>query len=214
MKIEGRLARCLIALTFPIFKLWIWTLRFKLEDLGNIAGIPLEQRLIGSLWHNRLLLSAHAIRRFFPARPGAALISASRDGEIIANVVERYGFLPVRGSSSRQGTSALIQLADFMDSRGDVLITPDGPRGPAYKLQEGIVFLAQRTGVPVVPINFEYTACWRLNNWDRFILPKPFAKVRVVLGQPVHVRSTSTDEEFEAERLRLQHAMMSLVEMK
>lgn len=199
---------------FPLFKVWLWTLRFKLEDLGNIRAIPPHQRLIGSLWHNRLLLSAHAVRKFFPARRGAALISASRDGEIIANVVERYGFHTVRGSTSRKGSSALLQLAEFMNSHGDAFITPDGPRGPAYELQDGIVFLAQRTGVPVVPVNFEYSACWRLDNWDRFILPKPFSKVRMILGQPLQIGSTFTDQDFETERLRLQTSMMSLVEMR
>ncbi len=215
MKIEGRLARWLIALGFPLLKLWTRTLRFELEDRGAVTTVPPTERFIGALWHNRLLLSAYVVWKFFPARRGGgALISASRDGAIIADVIERYGFKAVRGSSSRKGPSALLQLADIIASGGDVLITPDGPRGPVYQLGDGIVFLAQKTGAPVVPANLEFSNCWRVKSWDRFILPKPFSKVRVIFGQRHYVRSTSTDAEFEAERVRLQETMMALVETR
>ena len=129
-------------------------------------------------------------------------------------MVERYGFEAVRGSSSRRGSTALLQLADVIASGRDVLITPDGPRGPVYRLGGGIIFLAQKTGVPIIPVNFEYSSYWRAHNWDRFIIPKPFSRVRAIFGPPHQVKPTSTDEEFEAERQRLQEAMMSLVEMR
>ncbi|HUE41418.1 MAG TPA: hypothetical protein VMO75_05780, partial [Chthoniobacterales bacterium] len=87
-------------------------------------------------------------------------------------------------------------------------------RGPAYELGPGIIFLAQKTGAPVVPVNMEYSNCWRVKSWDRFIIPKPFSKVRVIIGQPQRISSTSSDEEFERERLRLQSVMMSLVERR
>ena len=112
------------------------------------------------------------------------------------------------------GASALLELSEILASGRDVLLTPDGPRGPAYELGQGIIFLAQKTGAPVVPINMEYSSCWRVKSWDRFIIPRPFSKVRVILGQPHHVNATSTPEEFENERLRLQNAMMSLVERR
>ena len=102
----------------------------------------------------------------------------------------------------------------MLASGRDVVITPDGPRGPAYELGPGIIFLAQKSGAAVVPINMEYSAYWRVKSWDKFILPRPFSKVRVIFGQPHHVKSTSTDDEFEAERLRLQNAMMALVERR
>lgn len=215
MKLEGALARCLVALGFPLLKLWIRTLRFELDDRGGLPQMPESQRVIASLWHNRLLLSAHVIWKFTPERRGgAALISASRDGALIADVIERYGFRPVRGSSSRRGTRALLELAEVLAAGRDPLITPDGPRGPVYRLGGGIVLLAQKTGAPVMPMNFEYSNCWRANNWDRFMIPKPFSKVRVIYGPPHWVRSTTTDEEFEAERSRLEETMMSLVETR
>jgi hypothetical protein len=144
----------------------------------------------------------------------AALISASRDGELLADAIKRFGFDVVRGSSSRLGASAILQLEGVLASGRDVVITPDGPRGPAYELGPGIVFLAQKSGAAVVPINMEYSSCWRIKSWDRFIVPRPFARVRVIIGAPYRVRSTSTDDEFEAERLRLQNAMMALVERR
>jgi lysophospholipid acyltransferase (LPLAT)-like uncharacterized protein len=215
LKIEGRSARVLITLLFPLFRLYVATLRITLDDRAGLCAWPKSQRLIGSLWHNRLLLIAHAIAKFLPQRrDGAALISASRDGAIIADVVSRYGFQPVRGSSSRRGSGALLQLADVIASGRDPLITPDGPRGPMYELGGGIIFLAQKTGAPVVPMHMEYSSYWRVKSWDGFFIPKPFSQVRVTFGPEHRVRSTTTEQEFEAERARLQEAMMALVEAR
>lgn len=213
MKIQGRLARWLIAFAVGLLRIWERTLRFQLDDRAGIAGKPVTQNYIGALWHNRLLVFPLVLRRFFPNRNGAALISASRDGDLLTDAIERFGFDVVRGSSSRLGASALLQLSDTLAAGRDVVITPDGPRGPAYELGPGIIFLAQKTGAPVLPMNLEYSNCWRFKSWDRFILPRPFSTVRVIVGQPQHVRSTTTTDAFEAERLRLQIAMMSLVEM-
>ena len=214
MKITGWRARWLIALGFRLLQIWARTLRYEIEDHLGAVGRPVNENYIGALWHNRLLIFPFVLRRFFPNRRGAALISASRDGDLLADAIERFDFDVVRGSSSRLGASAILQLTDVLTSGRDVVITPDGPRGPAYELGPGIIFLAQKSGAPVVPVNMEYSSCWRLKSWDRFILPRPFSKVRVIIGQSHHVRSTSTPEEFETERLRLQGVMMALVEMR
>jgi len=214
LKIEGRLARWLVAFGFRLLQLLGRTLRFEIDDRAGVVGRPLTRNYIGALWHNRLLIFPLVLRRFFPERRGAALISASRDGDLLADAVQRFGYDAVRGSSSRMGASAILQLGEVLASGGDVVITPDGPRGPAYELGPGIIFLAQKTGAPVVPVDMEYSSCWRIKSWDRFIVPRLFAKVRVIIGAPHRVKSTSTPEEFEAERLRLQNAMMALVEMR
>lgn len=189
-------------------------MRFELEDRAQVVGTPPNERYIGALWHNRLLLLPFVIKRYLPQRRGAALISPSRDGALLADLVERFGFEVVRGSSSRKGAAAIRQLADVIANGHDVVITPDGPRGPAYELGQGIVFLAQLSGAAVVPINMEYSSCWRVKSWDRFILPKPFSRVRVIFGAPHFVAATSSEEEFERERRRLQEAMMQLVETR
>ena len=214
MKITGWRARWLIALGFRLLQIWARTLRYEIDDRLGVVGKPVKENYIGALWHNRLLIFPFVLRRFFPNRRGAALISASRDGDLLADAIKRFDFDVVRGSSSRLGASAILQLTDVLASGRDVVITPDGPRGPAYELGPGTIFLAQKSGAPVVPVNMEYSSCWRLKSWDQFILPRPFSKVRVIIGQSHHVRSTSTPDEFETERLRLQDAMMALVEMR
>lgn len=214
MKITGWRARWLIALGFRLLQIWARTLRYEIDDRSNLIGTPVTENYIGSLWHNRLLLISYVLKRFMPHRPGAGLISASRDGDLVADLTQRFGFDVVRGSSSRLGTSGLLELTNVLASGRDVLITPDGPRGPAYELGPGIVFLAQKSGAAVVPVSMEYSSCWRVKSWDRFVLPRPFAKVRVIFGPLHRVALTTTDAEFEAERLRLQDAMMALVEMR
>ncbi|HVI83579.1 MAG TPA: lysophospholipid acyltransferase family protein [Chthoniobacterales bacterium] len=214
MKIEGWRARWLIAFGFRLLQVLARTIRYEIDDRAGVIGKPVTRNYIAALWHNRLLLISFVLKRFFPQRPGAGLISASHDGDLIADVTRRFGFDVVRGSSSRMGASAVLELGQVLASGRDVLITPDGPRGPAYELGPGIIFLAQRTAAPVVPVNMEYSSCWRAKSWDRFIIPTPFSKVRVIIGQPQEIRSTSSDKEFERERLRLQNLMMSLVERR
>jgi len=214
LKIEGRSARWLIAVGFRLLQIWVRTLRYEIDDRAGVIGKPVDQNYIGALWHNRLLIFPFVLRRFFSNRRGAALISASRDGDLLADAITRFSFDVVRGSSSRLGASAILQLTDVLASGRDVVITPDGPRGPAYELGPGIILLAQKSGSAVLPVNMEYSSCWRLKSWDRFILPRPFAKIRVIIGQPHRVRSTDTVADFEAERLRLQDAMMALVERR
>ena len=214
MKIEGRRARWLVAFGFHLLRLWERTLRYEIDDRAGILGRPITENYIAALWHNRLLIFPFVLRRFFPQRHGAALISASRDGDLLADAVRRFGYDVVRGSSSRLGASAILQLTQVLASGGDVVITPDGPRGPAYELGPGIIFLSQKSGAAVVPVNLEYSRCWRLGSWDRFIVPQPFAKVRVLIDQPHKIKPTTKPEEFESERLALQNAMMALVEMR
>jgi lysophospholipid acyltransferase (LPLAT)-like uncharacterized protein len=197
-----------------LLKIWARTLRYKVDDRAGVVGQPVTENYIGALWHNRLLLIGFVLKKFVPQRRNTVLVSASRDGALLADVMQRFGFEAVRGSSSRLGARAMLQLTNVLASGSDVGITPDGPRGPAYELGPGIIFLAQKTGAGIVPVQIEYSSYWRLKTWDRFILPRPFSRVRVIFG-PVHrVIQTSTPQAFEAERLRLQDAMMALVEMR
>jgi len=182
---ESLSARILVAFGFRLLQVWSHTIRFEVDDRGKILEAPGSERFIGALWHNRLLLLPFAIRRFIPQRQGAALISASRDGAWLSKLVRRFGFSVVRGSSSRKGAAAMLQLADVIASGHDI-----------------------------VPLNLECSRCWRLASWDRFILPRPFTRVRFILGPPHQVRATSSEEEFEGERERLRAAMMAQVEMR
>jgi lysophospholipid acyltransferase (LPLAT)-like uncharacterized protein len=214
LKIQGWWARVLIAFGYYLLQVWARTLRFQIDDRAGVVGAPVTKNFIGALWHNRLLIFPFVLRRFFPDRRGAALISASRDGDLLTDAIHRFGFDVVRGSSSRLGASALIQLSQELQRGRDIVITPDGPRGPAYEIGPGIVFLAQKTGAAVVPVNMEYSGSWRVKSWDRFFIPHPFSKVRVIIGAPHSVRATMTPDEFERERVRLEKSMMALVETR
>lgn len=214
MKIEGWRARLLIGFGYQLIQLWVGTLRFKLEDRGDVVQQAKQHPFIFAVWHNRLLLLPSVFRRFLSSRSAVGLISASHDGDLAAAMVERFGFPTIRGSTSRKGASALLRLAEALAEGTHLVITPDGPRGPVYQLGQGIIFLAQNCNAAIVPANMEYSKCWRFNSWDRFILPCPFSEVRVILGSPVRIPATPSPEEFESERLRLEKAIMSLVERR
>jgi lysophospholipid acyltransferase (LPLAT)-like uncharacterized protein len=177
-----------------------------------VVALVRQQPVIFAIWHNRLLMLPRVFDPTFPTRQSYGLISASRDGDLIARFIERSGYGTIRGSSSRKGVIALRQLVDTLAADGNVLVTPDGPRGPVYQTSQGLVFLAQKSGAPVVPIHMEYSSSWRLKSWDRFVVPRPFATLRAIFGAPLTVPPIENAEQFEAERLRLQNAMMSLVE--
>jgi lysophospholipid acyltransferase (LPLAT)-like uncharacterized protein len=214
LKIEGWGARLLVGFGFRLIQLWVRTLRFELDDRGGVVPAGMKQPFIFAVWHNRLLLLPSVFQRFLSPRPAAALISASGDGDLLAALVERFGYRTVRGSTSRKGASALLGLAEVFAGGTHIVITPDGPRGPVYQLGQGVIFLAQKCDTPVVPANMEYSSCWRLRSWDRFILPRPFSKVRMIFGMPLRIGETATPETFESERLRLENALMNLVERK
>jgi len=214
VKIDSWRARALIEFGFGLYRLWARTLRLEVEDPNNVVAFVRTQPVIFAIWHNRLLMLPRVFDPCFPTRQSFGLISASRDGDLVSILIERSGYGTIRGSSSRKGATALRQLVETLAAGSNVLLTPDGPRGPVYEASQGAVFLAQKTGAPVVPIHMEYSGSWRLKSWDRFIVPRPFAKLRAIFGAPIYVEATTDTEQFEAERLRLQNAMMSLVEEK
>lgn len=147
-----------------------------------------KQGLILGLWHGQLLALAWYMRR----RGIVVLVSASRDGEIITRVIESWGYRTVRGSSTRGGREALVALLKELRAGSTVAITPDGPRGPAHKYQAGALVAAQRTGVPIIPYALHVDRAWRLKGWDRFTIPKPFARITFVFGEPQHVSGDSS----------------------
>ena len=214
MKLDSWRGRALLNLALGGFRLWAATLRFRVEDPAGILEASRSQPFILSVWHNRLLLLPPVFSLCFPHRRSVGLVSASRDGDFVAILVERFGHGTVRGSTSRKGVIALRQLVDALAAGSNVLITPDGPRGPVYEVNQGIIFVAQKSNAAVVPMHIEFGSAWRLKSWDRFFVPKPFSKVRVIFGSPLQVPVTADPEAFERARLTIKSAMMSLVEEK
>jgi lysophospholipid acyltransferase (LPLAT)-like uncharacterized protein len=151
---------------------------------------PGAQELLGSgrpmiyaLWHRYQILMAY-VHRGQGVRP---LISRSRDGELIARTVERLGYVPIRGSSSRGGGTALLEVLSTLEAGGRVSFTPDGPRGPARSVQPGVVVAAQKTGLPVLPLAWAGRGAAALDTWDRFLVPRPFGEYHVYYGTPFHL---------------------------
>lgn len=206
-----KITSLLPGLIAPLLRTLAWTWRFEVDDRAGLTATdsPEQPPVIWVLWHNRLIVIPILYERLLRHRKGAALISRSKDGGLLANCIKRFGGETVRGSSSRGGSSALAALKRKLSDGYDVYITPDGPRGPRYELSPGAIWLAQASGARILRVDAESSAVWRLGRWDGFMIPKPFAKVRVTLN-PLHsVLSTTGTEEFEAERMRLQDLMMA-----
>ncbi len=210
-KWHGRLAARLIWLLSSFVAA---TLRWSWKDETNLFENGGKEPVIFCLWHNRLALSLLLFRRYVqwrqPQRKLAALVSASRDGGMLAHVLELFDVEPVRGSSSRRGPQALRELVSAGERGRDLAITPDGPRGPCYVVQEGIVSLAQITGMTIVPASFYLSWKWRLKTWDRFQVPVPFARCEVQLGEPVKIPREADATERERLRAELEARMKAI----
>ena len=137
------------------------------------------------LWHGQLLplLWTHRHQQV------AVIISEHRDGEIIARIAQALGFRLVRGSTSRGAARALLSACQEVESGFDLAVTVDGPRGPAGVVAPGALVVAQRTGAPMLPTAAAATHAWRLRSWDRFLVPKPFARITVAYGAPLHIEA-------------------------
>jgi lysophospholipid acyltransferase (LPLAT)-like uncharacterized protein len=143
-----------------------------------------EKGIIYAFWHQRqaFLTVLHAGDRLHP------LISRSKDGDIIARVCVHFGLHPARGSSSRGGTEAMLDLIRYVNAGDRVSVTPDGPKGPARQVQSGVLYLAQKTGAPIVPVATGAKRRWDFNSWDRFQVFKPFNRISMVYGEPILIK--------------------------
>jgi lysophospholipid acyltransferase (LPLAT)-like uncharacterized protein len=190
-----------------IMRLWLRTVRFQVIDrAGVLAGIDDQPRL-WVFWHNRLFVMAYVFARWFPRQRGAALASASKDGEILTALLQQFGIRAIRGSSSRGGARALVEMKHAMDDGYVLAIAPDGPRGPRYVLNPGVAKLAQLTGGHVLPIHVRYSSYWQLKSWDGFMLPKPFSRADITFGPAHPVPRTADAPAFEAQRLALENVL-------
>ena len=145
-----------------------------------LARTASEARVVYTLWHGQMLPVVWAHRQ-----PTSVMVSEHRDGEIIARILGRLGFGTVRGSSSRGGARALLGAIQVLKQGVDLAITPDGPRGPRHAYAPGALLAAFRAGAALIPIVAHVDRGWQLKSWDRFEIPKPFARITVVYGTPV-----------------------------
>ena len=157
-------------------------------------GEPPDGPVVLAMWHGELLPLVWALR----GRGVAPLVSTHADGEVIARIVQRLGFAPIRGSSSRGGARALIEASRRLDAGATVAFTTDGPRGPRRQSAPGALAAAARSGLAVVPMGALASRFWRFNSWDRFVVPKPFAVITVRCGTPLQRLETGDTPQLDA----------------
>jgi len=197
----GRIAGWAMRLNFM-------TLRVKYIDrCGVTEPEGIQGPVIVALWHNRIFACVPAWRKKCGKRRVVALTSASHDGAIVERALGVCGIGAVRGSSSRRGAAALVGLRRALRDGTDVAVTPDGPRGPRYVVQPGIVKLAQSGGAPIIAVHATYGSAWRARTWDGFVVPKPFSRVTVTFDEALAVPRRLDDDAFEQWRRTVEARM-------
>ena len=189
--------------------LWGLSKTLRVEYVGTqevFAHWTQGGQVILAFWHNRLVLMP------FPYRGQKACImnSAHRDGEIISRVIRRFKIVSVRGSSTHGRVAGLRGMIEAYQAGYDLIIVPDGPRGPRYQAKSGVVQLARVTGAPVYPVT--YGAAWKttIGSWDRLLIPFPFSKIVYIVGRPVRVPADASAEVMETKRQELEHKLCQI----
>ncbi len=184
---QERKVRRAVRVGWPTLRLLSSTWRVRVLGVEPVARLrAANQPVILACWHGQLL----PLMWHHRDEGVNALISEHRDGEIVARIAQRLGFVTIRGSTSRGGGRALLAVSRLLKEGHDVAITPDGPRGPALVYAPGALIAAQRSGAPIVPVAMAVSRAWRLRSWDSFAIPKPFARITIAYGEPTWVEAT------------------------
>ncbi|ADD67123.1 protein of unknown function DUF374 [Denitrovibrio acetiphilus DSM 12809] len=190
-----------------ILKLYLSTFRHNLHTDEAVTKLTKEgKRIVFFCWHNQLALSLgqSGIYRF------ASMISRSKDGDILAPVVESFGHVVVRASSSKGASAGLIEMLEHMNKGYHAAMAVDGPKGPKYQAKPGALYLAKKADCILVPVLCNCKSFFRFNSWDNFILPKPFAKVDLHLLKPIQISESVDKETVEQELAEVQKNIMEL----
>ena len=201
-------ARILSFIGWSLMSLWSSTVRIRFMDRDIPEGLHAQGgNIIYAFWHGRQFLLFYAYRNTGIVIPA----SESRDGEIQAGIIGRFGLGVVRGSSKRKGAQALLGLVDALRSGKDIAIAVDGPRGPVYEVKQGITYIAGKLGIPIVPLSVAAKRAWVLEKiWDKYLLPVPFTECVIMYGEPIIVNGTG-EEELENKRQELTAALNTIM---
>jgi lysophospholipid acyltransferase (LPLAT)-like uncharacterized protein len=200
-------AAAIAAVGTPLIEALGGTYTWRERGAGELARVDASGRQpIFAFWHGRIL----AATLYFRDRGIVVITSENFDGEWIARIIRRFGYGTARGSTSRGGARALVQLRrDMRDGRA-AAFTVDGPRGPARVAQPGAVWLASATGNPIVPFHIEAESSWTIRSWDRHQVPKPGSRLAIAIGAPIDVAPAADDTAIEAARQDLERALAGL----
>ncbi|MCE2543630.1 MAG: lysophospholipid acyltransferase family protein [Acidobacteria bacterium] len=202
-------AAAIASLGHPLIALLGSTCRWQVEGYEHYAALRASGRVpIFAFWHGRILGATY----FWRNHGIVVMISENFDGEWIARIIRRFGYRTARGSTSRGGPRALAQLRrDIRDGR-PAGFAVDGPRGPARSVQPGAVWLARRSGSPILPFHIEAERYWSARSWDRTQVPRPFSRVAVAIGKPLDVGPDADAAALEAGRAALEASLQRLSE--
>jgi lysophospholipid acyltransferase (LPLAT)-like uncharacterized protein len=197
------------SLAYWVIKFLTWTMRFEEVNAGILQeflekGTP----FIGTFWHGRLLMMPLIYR----GKKLSILVSPHRDGQIVGKVLQRFGFHTIPGSTYRRGFGAFKQMVKALQNESDIVVVPDGPRGPRQQVQIGVIELAKRTGRPIVPVTFGASRGIFFKTWDRFLLPYPFSKGVYIYGDPVYVNPHGDRVHLEERRIILEKRLNELTD--
>ena len=182
-----------------------WTMGWKIDDPEKILDREAGIGTIWLLWHNRIFALPLIYKQLAPKLRGVVLTSASRDGDYLAAIANALGVCSERGSSSKRGSRALLALTSWVAEGFVVGITPDGPRGPRYRLAPGPVKLSQMTQAEIVTFQIDYSSYWQLRqSWDHFRIPKPFSTISLTVTPTAPISRELSDEEFEETRMHIE----------
>jgi lysophospholipid acyltransferase (LPLAT)-like uncharacterized protein len=185
------------------------TLHWEIEGWENHRAIvEAGRKIIYTFWHGRIFMATY----FWRDRGIVVMTSQNRDGEYIARVIRRFGYGAARGSSSRGGRRALVEMIHEMRRNNDVAFTIDGPRGPRYEAKPGAVWIAAKTGNAIFPFHISPERKWTLNSWDHFQIPRPFSRVLVLMAPPIYVSAEATPQQMDEAQRELQNSLMYLLE--
>lgn len=167
------------------------------------------QAIIYTFWHGRMLYFPY-LYRF--SRKTTVLTSPSKDGEIVAKTAKIFGFSSIRGSSYKKGGPALLKMTKTVKEGKSITLVGDGSRGPCYKVQKGIINLAYLTGAPILPVAYGAKNKIQLNSWDRFIIPLPFSKIKVMYGDPVYVDKKTEEKKTRSKLKELERKLKEITQ--
>ena len=200
-------AAAIAAVGAPLIGLLGRTLRWRVSGMEHLRGVEEAGRQpIMAFWHGRILPATYYFRR----RGIVVITSENFDGEWIARIIQRFGYGTARGSTSRGALRALLQLKRDMEQGRPAGFTVDGPRGPARRVQQGVVWLAKATGNPVVPFHLEASRHWTARSWDRTQIPRPFSTIALAVGSPIAVAAEADDSGLEAKRVEVEQSLYAL----
>lgn len=202
-------------LLFPfsvILKLWSATLRFEVDDTPFQRIAASRRGILFIVWHNRLFIIPELYRRFRSGSRIFGLVSASRDGAWLASLFYLLGIGAIRGSGYFRAFGATRELLNVLAEGADIGITPDGSRGPVYRLRQGAILLAERANAPVLLVSARFEKSWRLHTWDGFYLPKPFSRVIIENRAFSGYAELGLPQDRRQAAARLQEMLMAITE--